>query len=239
MAKLENISFIHPGAEWGERIWDFLLVHYFPHEPILRSSGAFKSDSWLLKWCKSLFYSIFVEKCLRERHSIIAIDRESQDIRGVKLGYIATIADHDSEAPHFLLEWVDYISCLLPNSLFKALMCEKLVGIELRYDPFLALEDLECHKIYMGETLCVAEQARGQGLGSELVRRSLEHSRENRCEFYLVSATGLYSQRIYHSLEFRVMKIVRYDEFKDRSGRTVINDAREHTHAQTMFKAIL
>eukprot|EP00095_Tigriopus_kingsejongensis_P005087 maker-scaffold159_size295958-snap-gene-1.32 protein:Tk05087 transcript:maker-scaffold159_size295958-snap-gene-1.32-mRNA-1 annotation:"dopamine n-acetyltransferase" len=176
-------------------------------------------------------------KTLEKPSSILALDSTTQQILGVKLGAIASISDDDSEAPYFWLDYVDYVACLLPTSLYKALMCEKFMGW-LRCDPFLAMEDLGCHKVFHGQLLCVAESARGRGLGRQLVKRSLDMAQANLCEFYFLCATGIYSQSIYQSLGFQVMKCAKYVDHRDRYGRQVIDDPGEHTHAQTMSKAL-
>jgi hypothetical protein len=41
----------------------------------------------------------------------------------------------------------------------------------IRYDPFMALEDLKCSSLFVGDTLCVAKTARGLGLGKILLQR--------------------------------------------------------------------
>ena len=63
------------------------------------------------------------------------------------------------ETPTFLFDVVERVSCLLPSFLYRAIQCERLMA-ELRYYPELAMEDLGCNRLFMGETLCVGESLR-------------------------------------------------------------------------------
>ena len=73
-------------------------------------------------------------------------------------------------------------------------------------------------------SLGVARQARGQGLGDKLLKKSLEYAREKNCSHSAILATGIYSQRIIRNNGFQVVKEKPYDGFKDKHGNVVIKD---------------
>ena len=89
----EGISFVTPTLErHGEKIWDFLLRNHFPDEPVARSSGLFEPGSWTLYFLKSVFYDLYVEKCLKRPTSVIAVDDETGNIVGKNLLYSFQVA---------------------------------------------------------------------------------------------------------------------------------------------------
>ncbi len=93
----------------------------------------------------------------------------------------------------------------------------------------------EVDNIFEGMVLGVSRKARGMGLGKEMAQMSIAIARELHCEAYFVCVSGIYSQKIYRDMNFTVMKEVSYDDIKDRKGRTILNDTREHTKAQNIY----
>lgn len=81
----------------------------------------------------------------------------------------------------------------------------------------------------------MSEKARGLGLGKEMVRMSIEIGRQLGCEIYSACVSGIYSQKIFRDLGFTVTKELIYEDVKDKSGRTLLNDTREHKKAQMVY----
>ena len=99
-----------------------------------------------------------------------------------------------------------------------------------------AFEDLpKATKIYMGETLTVSSEARGLGLGKELIRQTLDLAKNRDCSHVYIGASSLYSQRIFKDFNFVILHEVAYDDFLDRDGKTCFfKDMREHKTFQAV-----
>ena len=92
--------------------------------------------------------------------------------------------------------------------------------------------------MFIGEILSVSTACQGLGLGSELCRRSVELAKSKGYTSYSVIASGLYSQRAFHKLGFEEKHRVVYKDERDKNGNLVVWDHREHTHAETLYKAL-
>lgn len=63
------------------------------------------------------------------------------------------------------------LASILPKKAVQIYGLIDVVFNKLRYDPHLAMEDLGCISIYVGDVLAVSPKARGLGLAGELVKR--------------------------------------------------------------------
>ncbi len=81
----------------------------------------------------------------------------------------------------------------------------------------------------------VSKKARGLGLGKEMIKMSIEIGRQLGCELYFACVSGIYSQKIFRDLDFTLMKEITYEDVKDRRGKTILNDTREHKKCQTVY----
>ena len=88
-------------------------------------------------------------------------------------------------------------------------------------------------KIYFGLAVGVAKKARGRGLGAKLLKKSINHAKEQNCSHMYLIATSKYSQKIMKNHGFVVIKEKSYDSYKDEDGKIVIQD-EIHTCAQTV-----
>ena len=86
----------------------------------------------------------------------------------------------------------------------------------------------------MGHSLSVKSEARGLGIGKELIRRTMALAKEKECSIVYILTTSIYSQAIFKSLGFRVLQEMAYDEFKDYDGTPFFRDMREHKKAQVV-----
>ena len=172
--------------------------------------------------------------------SILAKNREGM-IVGLKSGYPVT--DSDPGKSIQLLRFYDYLhrafGCLMSLKMHRIILSGKLVYDHLRYLPHYAMNDIGCQSVFVGEVLCVGRAARGMGLGKEMVKKSMEVAKDKfGCEAYFACLTGIYSQGIYAKLGFTTMREVVYEEYRDRNGDAVINDAREHKLCRTVYKML-
>lgn len=79
-------------------------------------------------------------------------------------------------------------------------------------------------KIYTGLALGTARSTRGQGLGQKLLQASLDYARKEKCSHMYVFVSGIYSQRIFRNNGFTVITERRYEDFKDKQGRVLVQD---------------
>ena len=106
---------------------------------------------------------------------------------------------------------------------------------EVGYKEVNAFDQCEGHnnKIYLGVAVGVAKQGRGKGLGGKLLKRSIEHAKEQGCSHMYLMATGKYSQKIMKNHGFYIINQKDYDSYKDERGNVVIKDD-VHTSAQVV-----
>ena len=66
-------------------------------------------------------------------------------------------------------------------------------------------ETKDSNAIYFGHNVCVARSTRGKGLGKELVKRSHKLAEKAGCSHTYILATGMFSQRIFSSLDYKLI----------------------------------
>ena len=93
----------------------------------------------------------------------------------------------------------------------------------------------EATKFYHGLSLTVGSEARGMGLGKELIKRTLKIGKEKDCSHCYILASSIYSQRIFKDLGFQVLHEEAYDEFHDKNGEIFFKDMREHKTCQVVL----
>ena len=101
---------------------------------------------------------------------------------------------------------------------------------KLPYGKYLAFEEIkEADTLYFCHLLCVGREARGKGLGLELIKRGHKLAIQGGCSDTFVMATGMFSQRIFQKLGYTVLHEVKYaDCEKDHKGRPFLNDYGDH-----------
>ena len=99
----------------------------------------------------------------------------------------------------------------------------------LDFDVWKMFDKLGCDAIYTTEFLCNARTSGVRGLGTELVERGQELSKEKGCTHTYVCVSSIYSRRIFDKLGYKVLREIRYDEFRDEQGELYLKDTREHT----------
>ena len=141
----------------------------------------------------------------------------------------------ESRVERFVQLILDYVpNMLLPAKMLKLKRVLDYFGI-IRYDKKYAIEDFpNAKKFYMGHSLSVKSEARGLGIGKELIRRTMALANEKECSIVYILTTSIYSQAIFKSLGFRVLQEMAYDEFKDYDGTPFFRDMREHKKAQVV-----
>ena len=96
-------------------------------------------------------------------------------------------------------------------------------------------EQCEGHndKLYLCSFLATSRLARGRGIASQLLKKSIDHAKEQGCSHMYVMASGKYSQKIFRNHGFYIINEKTYESFRDKDGKQVImHDV--HTSAQVV-----
>ena len=126
---------------------------------------------------------------------------------------------------------------LVPDKMYKHELMSEMFCDKIRYVPEYVLEDLACSRVYFAEMLCVAKDHRGIGLGREMVMQSMDVARDMMgCEAYFAVVSSIYSQKIYSDLGFETLVELKYEDFRDKYGKVLIKDGREHTLVRSVYK---
>ena len=70
---------------------------------------------------------------------------------GIKLGFIKQKSDPEFEYLH--IPFLDYLTWVIPHKLYQINLLVELLHGELRFDSHMAMADLKCDKIMVGEIL--------------------------------------------------------------------------------------
>lgn len=209
-------------------VLDFMWEHFMPEEPLERSLSM--TRCWLLD---SHFGDAMKSGC-----SIAAI--KDNKIIGVRTAKVVNRSDwldwlHDRVLAFlFSLRMITY---WLPNYLQGVPTYVKLVD-RLNFDVWKQIDQLKCDRMLLGYSVCSARFHGIRGLGTELIKRSEAVGRERGCRYVYLSATGIYSTRIFNKLLYTVVSSLAYDEFRDDKGELYLKDTREHTHCTVFLKAL-
>ena len=97
---------------------------------------------------------------------------------------------------------------------------------EINFKEVFAFDQCEGNnnKIYLGVAVGVAKEGRGKGLGGKLLKKSIDHAKDQECSHMYLLATGKYSQKIMKNHGFYVINEKDYDSYKDERGNVVIKD---------------
>ena len=74
----------------------------------------------------------------------------------------------------------------------------------LPYSEQHAFQELNADKVYFASHVCVSREVRGQGLGSELIRRSHRLAEEASCSHTYILALSNSSQAMFSNLGYKV-----------------------------------
>lgn len=122
---------------------------------------------------------------------------------------------------------------IFPQKLIKVGMLAKFFIEEMQYGKELAFEKVpKATKFYLGHSLTISSEARGLGLGKELLKRSMDMARNLHCSHMYVLATSCYSQAIFKKLNFDILTQVEYEKFMDSNGTPFFQDMREHVFCE-------
>lgn len=222
-----GIKFSVVPVERGDEAVQFMNDYFFPDEPIFRSLGYNpQTNSKLINGIASWF---FKSEAVKSGTSVMATDKDGKMI-GLRLGKKSKKKEAIREMT--IIEWIGWFIpfCMwtfVLGHMWKLAHLMRLMR-EMKYEPHKAFDELGCQIIYEGISVVVAKDARVRGLGTELVRRSMDLAAEHGCEYMKLLATGEYSSKIFFRLNFNLLNQYEYQNFKDFDGKPLLTDTREH-----------
>ena len=98
------------------------------------------------------------------------------------------------------------------------------------------MSTLKCTRMYDLFVLSVRRSARVRGLGTELVRIGEEEARGRGCGCARVFATSRFSARIFNKLGWTQTAKLRYEDFLDEDGDTILKETGDHQRMVTFSK---
>lgn len=224
-----GITFSTIPVDRVEEVLVFLYDNFFPEEPISRSLNVTRH------WIVDLLFG----ENVKAGASVMATD-ESGKIVGLRL---AEVIHKNSWVPWLLdkfvgtvlpkISWIfgrrwDRICCI--NYL--------LIDVLMERNIWPMFEEFKCDKILSAVCLSTSKASAGQGLGTELVRRSEVLGKELGCKVTTVIATGLYSGKIFSKRGYVSVKEVLYADFIDEKGELYLKDTRQHTTCVKFVKQL-
>ena len=222
--RFQDVVFKVIDSSLDERVKSFMWEHFFPDEPISRSL-----DIQRVPWLDRLFH----DDVLKDRSSMAALGKDGE-ILAVRLGKVVRKEDHFNRAlERFMISLLKY--CGWGGNLYKMKIYAK-VGELIKFNIGEYFKQYNCTKIYECKALCSARSHGIKGLGTEMVRRTEELSKELGCTHSFVFVTGKYSQRVFERSGYKEINRLVYDDFRMENGELFLKDTREHTMAVAYMK---
>lgn len=210
---MEGLTITIPTLENKNQLVDYLLVHFKDQEPITRSLQLTDQDA-------NAFFSDIVNEGMEYPVSFVVFN-EKNEIVGCRLNtiYDKNEKDHDTAAA------AEY--ALGPRHIAR-LLKTLLDGFENLLPDF--------NKAMQFVTVSVHPNYQRRGIAQKLVELSMRKAAEFQCDFIIVTATAVRSQKLFEKLGFRTVKQIKYTEFLDESGRQVFNCDDGTESAKLMVK---
>lgn len=207
---------------------DFLWEQFAPQATLMRNLDI--TRNWLMDEMK-------FKACMKQKTSIAAIDRQG-NIIGIRLGKIVNKKNWVAWLKDKLYtKLVPYLLWALPAGVRNLPIYFKIFNY-LEYDVWKMFDQFSCDTIYAANGLCSTRSHGVRGLGTELVRRSEILARDMGCEVAVAIVTGMYSERVFINLDYKVLKELYYQNFRDEKGELYLKDTREHSKCFTCVKVL-
>jgi len=112
------------------------------------------------------------------------------------------------------------------------------VGKLLEFNTYRLIDTIGAKKIYKGFCVCTSREARGKGLGTKLIAKSMELAKAAGCEYVYLMATGNFSNKIFDKLGFESRKELVYSEYVDEEGQPKLKRTGVHIKCQVRLKTL-
>ena len=163
----------------AEAVFEYMRTQFAPDEPLFRTSQLWVAESFFDRLLLGEIRKKFVTKPIESGDSFGAFD-SAGNLLGVRLGFIS---DRQS------LSWEPSLTWML--NLPQFLMSQKWLNVlhigkfieEVEYKEEYGFDQCQNNngKIYFGLAVGVAREGRGKGLGGRLLKRSIDHAKEEGC----------------------------------------------------------
>jgi len=225
MSLEETCKFREATLEDRENIVEFVNEHFVPFEPINKAIGLCEEGyrmPYFDKWVEDSLVSPDVI-------AILAEDKESGELLGIVINVIH-VMDYEKEVK--AIEEEEVLSrCRKPPAKFLSV---------LRFLEHLG-HDIDVAAQYgvdkWSDLMLVAGRVdrRVPGLGTELIKRSLNRAEEQGIKVQLGCATSYFTGRIFEKLGFSLVKSIKYEDYK-MDGVVVFPPEEPHLEGKFFVK---
>ena len=238
-----NVEIVFPTLEDLDELKDFSYANLYQDEPLTYNLNIASNNSFFGKKFQKIFWDMTMISPIRSHmkvpSSLLAKDKTTGKIFAMRIGEIkrrtAETMMEISKEPDF--RFMGNLPTLIPvPRTFVIAGNIQWIFDQLKYSRKTAFEAFENDEsIYFSHNITVAREARGKGLGKELIRRAMRMAEKAGCGHTYTLATSIYSQRIFKNLGFKVLEERSFEEFKvDRRGRPLLWDPKEHKTIQVV-----
>ena len=175
---MENICIEKLTTSNSEAVFEYMRTQFAPDEPLFRTSQLWVGNSFLDRLALGEIRKKFVTKPIESGDSFGAFDSAGK-LLGVRLGFIS---DRQSLSWEPSLTWMLNFQFFMSKKWSTVLHVAKFIE-EVEYKEDYGFEHcLENNgKIYFGLAVGVTRDGRGKGLGGRLLKRSIDHAKEEEC----------------------------------------------------------
>jgi len=213
--------------ELVDRAYDFLWENFFPDEPLCSSVGI----------RRGLLVDAMVKKILASGQSIAALSKDGLMV-GVRGGEIVKADDRVGRFMESGLVEKAIMSYARFSGSIDDTGALVEVGKLLEFNTYRLIDTIGAKKIYKGFCVCTSREARGKGLGTKLIAKSMELAKAAGCEYVYLMATGNFSNKIFDKLGFESRKELVYSEYVDEEGQPKLKRTGVHIKCQVRLKTL-
>lgn len=176
-------SFSVPSEDDVDELKKYTIKEFFPDDPMSKNFGLDTAENggWFLpKVLEMTFVELVDDPVTKYKHSpgcIVAKSTTTGNIVGARLG---TVVCRNDPVKNERIDWVANLPLWFPVPHYLTFASNVGPLFEkLRFGPPYMFEDLEnANTIYRCLMLSVGREARGKGLGTELMKRSYELAKQ-------------------------------------------------------------
>lgn len=214
-----------------DEVCEMIHDNLCPDEPVTRSLRLCQPGSVLNRFMRRFYWKEF----LKDGRSMMAVDKDNKVV-GARVGRKVTKTAYSGiqRGDAWFRKSLSAIKCILPQNWKRMLIIYPLLEAA-GYNVGQSFDKLGCNTIYESAGIVVGKDARGLGLGTELARRTKALAAECGCEYMYVCVTGEYSAKIFLKLGYTLDREFLYENFRDRNGKEILTDTREHKRMRVLY----
>lgn len=233
-----NLEIMVPTEKDETDISEFAQKNFYPDEPLISSSGIFSDSSYFGKSLTDYTHDEMILDPLKRNAKtpscLIARDKSSGNLLAIRMGVVKQRDEVQGDLN--LRPFGNMSSCMpIPRSFWMAGNMQRMMD-DISYSHKKAFEMFKQDQaIYFASNVTVAREARGKGIGKELIKRAMKLAVKAGCGHSYILATSIYSQKIFKDLGFTVIGSSKYENYlEDLRGRPLLQDTKEHKEMQTV-----